>query len=414
LAEDAAGNIWFISDKTPGVIDFHKRLPEQPYSVVHFPELKGQVVSGFEFLYPYDDENIFVGAEKGMYHINYRHYRQARDLPVVLMGQVTAHGKKDSLLFGGYHSPGNHSFKTMPNAFSGFHFEYASPVYSQGNTIAYSYRLAGFDQGWSDWSAKTEKDYTNLPYGYYTFSVRAKDNLGNVSPPAVYAFRILPAWYQTTIARSLYLLSGLALLLWGYIYQKKKFIRQRKRYQQQQEQLILRHQVEKQQREKELISLQNEKLTAEVRFKNKELATATMYLLHRGKVLSNIKEELLTAMKKIESPNGIFKKVLRLFEEAENNEEDWKQFSKHFDEVHNNFLFTLKRRYPELSTTDLKLCAYLRINLTTKEIAQSLGISVRGVETSRYRLRKKLEIPAEETLYDFLLAVADTGSKSIQ
>jgi DNA-binding CsgD family transcriptional regulator len=53
----------------------------------------------------------------------------------------------------------------------------------------------------------------------------------------------------------------------------------------------------------------------------------------------------------------------------------------------------------------MKLCAYLRINLTTKEIAQSMGISVRGVETSRYRLRKKLEVPADVSLYDFLLSV---------
>lgn len=412
LSEDAAGNIWFISEKMPGVIDFHKPVAEHGYSIVRFPELKGQVVSGFEFLYPYDDENIFVGAEKGMYHINYKHYRHAKEQPLVLISQVSAHGNVDSLLFGGYHPSGKHSFKAMPHAFSSFHFEYASPVYSQGNTIEYSYRLIGFDQQWSEWSVRTEKDYTNLPYGYYTFSVRAKDNLGNVSPAAVYSFRILPAWYQTTLARSGYILLGLALLLWGYIYQKRKFVRQQRRYQQKQEQLILRHQVEKEQREKELISLQNEKLTTEVRFKNKELATATMYLLHRGKVLSNIKEELLIAIKKLDPmPDNVFKKVLRLFEEAENNEDDWEQFSRHFDEVHNNFLVTLKRKYPDLSTTDLKLCAYLRINLTTKEIAQSLGISVRGVETSRYRLRKKLELPADISLYDFLMSVTDNTGK---
>lgn len=414
LSEDATGNVWFISDKMPGVIDFHKPVPEHAYSIVHFPELKGQIVNGFEFLYPYNDENIFVGAEKGMFHINYKHYRQAREQPLVLISQVSAHGKTDSLLFGGYPPMGKQSFKAMPNAFSGFHFEYASPVYSQGNTIEYSYKLSGFDQQWSDWSVKTEKDYTNLPYGHYTFSVKAKDNLGNVSRAAMYSFRILPAWYQTPLARSGYVLLALAVLLWGYIYQKRKFARQQRRYQQKQEQLILRHKFEKEQREKELISLQNEKLTTEVRFKNKELATATMYLLHRGKVLSNIKEELLLAIKKLDPlPDNVFKKVLRLFEEAENNEEDWEQFSRHFDEVHNNFLFTLKRKYPDLSTTDLKLCAYLRINLTTKEIAQSLGISVRGVETSRYRLRKKLELPAETSLYDFLIAITAEPEKPV-
>lgn len=414
LAEDTAGNVWFISDKMPGVVDFHKPVAGRPYSVVFFPELKGQTVSGFEFLYPYNEENIFVGAERGMYHINYRHYRQAKEQPVVQISQVKAHGNSDSLLFGGYHPSGRPSYKAMANAFSGFHFEYAAPVYSQGNTIEYSYRLIGFDAEWSDWSARTEKDYTNLPYGHYSFSVKAKDNLGNVSRAAIYSFEILPAWYQTAVARAGYVLTAMALLLWGYIHQKRKFLVQQRRHQQEQEQLILRHKFEKELREKELISLQNEKLTAEVRFKNKELATATMYLLHRGKVLAHIKEELLTAIKKAAPlPEPAFRKVLRLFEEAENNDEDWEQFSRHFDEVHNNFLYTLKRLYPDLSTTDLKLCAYLRINLTTKEIAQSLGISVRGVETSRYRLRKKLELAADKNLYDFLLAVTDTQERQV-
>jgi DNA-binding CsgD family transcriptional regulator len=138
-----------------------------------------------------------------------------------------------------------------------------------------------------------------------------------------------------------------------------------------------------------------------------------MNLLQRGKLLFNIREEMLLAIQKVTpSPLSSFKKVLRLFEEAEENAEDWEQFSRHFDEVHNNFLATLKKKCSDLSTTDMKLCAYLRINLTTKEIAQSLGISVRGVETSRYRLRKKLEVPADMALYDYLLSVTQVVSQA--
>lgn len=400
MTEDRKGNIWFVSNKMPGVMDSRKN------SIVYFPELKGKVVNGFECIYPYNDENIFIGAEKGMYHINYRNYLQSKEKPVVLISRVTAQADTDSLLFGGYRSSSEAAFKAMPNAYAGFHFEYATPIAGQENTLEYSFRLMGFDNAWSDWSVRTEKDYTNLPYGDYTFSVKAKDNLGNISTPASYSFRILPAWYQTIPARIVYGLILLGLAWYAYVFQRKKFIAQQRKYQQQQEQLILQHQLEKEQKEKQLISLQNEKLTSEVQFKNKELATSTMYLLQRSKLLFTIKEEILLAMKKIEpAPLHSFKKVLRLFEEAENNEEDWEQFSRHFDEVHNNFLSSLKKQYPDLSTTDLKLCAYLRINLTTKEIAQSLGISVRGVETSRYRLRKKLSIPGETGLYDFLIGV---------
>lgn len=396
LSEDATGNIWFVSEKTPGVVDFHQPSFQKPYSIIHFPELKGMIVSGFECIYPYNDENIFVGGEKGMYHINYKKYKQPKISPDVLISLVNA---RDSLLFGGYLPAAAARMQKLPNAFASFHFEYASPTFGQSNNMEFSYKLEGFDEGWSEWSSRTEKDYTNLPHGKYSFAVKARDNLGNISKAASYAFHILPAWYQTTLVKSIWVLMGLFFIWACYGSLKKKFKKEK-------QQLILHHEYEKEQKEKQLIRLQHDKLAADIQFKNKELAIATMNLVQRGKLLFNIREELLQTIQKLTpSPLPTFKKVLRLFEEAEESAEDWEQFSRHFDEVHNNFLATLKKRCSDLSTTDMKLCAYLRINLTTKEIAQSLGISIRGVETSRYRLRKKLEVPGDVSLYDFLLSV---------
>lgn len=83
-------------------------------------------------------------------------------------------------------------------------------------------------------------------------------------------------------------------------------------------------------------------------------------------------------------------------------DEEWKQFSIHFNNVHSNFLITLKEVYPELNAHEMKLCAYLRMNLSSKEIAQLMSISVRGVEISRYRLRKKLKLQPNEDLFGFL------------
>jgi DNA-binding CsgD family transcriptional regulator len=84
-------------------------------------------------------------------------------------------------------------------------------------------------------------------------------------------------------------------------------------------------------------------------------------------------------------------------------DEDWEHFAHHFDQVHVDFLKNLRERFPQLSASDLKLCAYLRMNLSTKEIAPLLNISVRGVEGSRYRLRKKLDLPNDANLTDFIL-----------
>lgn len=160
-------------------------------------------------------------------------------------------------------------------------------------------------------------------------------------------------------------------------------------------------------------SLQREELIAEVNSKNKELATITMHLVERGKLLSKIREELVLALKNNQALAGAgdFKVILKMLGDAEGNRHDWEQFSIHFDDVHRNFLSALKSQYPVLSTTDLKLCAYLRLNLSSKEIAQSMNITVKGVEVSRYRLRKKLNILKDVNLFDYLLQVTNSDQQ---
>jgi DNA-binding CsgD family transcriptional regulator len=137
-----------------------------------------------------------------------------------------------------------------------------------------------------------------------------------------------------------------------------------------------------------------------------------MHLVQKGELLANIKEEM-TRLKK--SYNGTqppedFKKILRVLNEENQMDKDWEQFAIHFDKVHRDFLRSLKQKFSNLSAHELKLSAYLRMNLSSKEIAQLEHISVRGVEISRYRLRKKLQIPTETNLFEFLMEFASTGN----
>ncbi len=100
-----------------------------------------------------------------------------------------------------------------------------------------------------------------------------------------------------------------------------------------------------------------------------------------------------------------FKKIMSLLNDAERADADWEQFAVHFDHVHSNFLTKLKERIPNLSANDLKLCAYLKMNLSSKEIAQLMSITLRAVEVSRYRLRKKLEVSSDTNLFDYLIEI---------
>ncbi|HMG07022.1 MAG TPA: hypothetical protein VK609_00865, partial [Mucilaginibacter sp.] len=120
-----------------------------------------------------------------------------------------------------------------------------------------------------------------------------------------------------------------------------------------------------------------------------------------------IREELVGTIKKLNLPDLTheFRSVFKLVSDTEKKDDDWNHFAIYFDQVHNNFLSIMKTRFPGLSPTDLKLCAYLRLNLTSKEIAQLMNISLKGVEISRYRVRKKLMLSTAVNLYDFLIDI---------
>ena len=157
----------------------------------------------------------------------------------------------------------------------------------------------------------------------------------------------------------------------------------------------------------EIVSLQNEKLEAEINFKNSELASSTMHLVKKGELLTKIKEELSHSLKNIANKVAVqeIKKVIKSVSDDDKIDQEWDAFAKHFDKVHSDFVVTLKKKYANLTANEVKLCIYLRMNLSSKEIAQLMNISVRGVEISRYRLRKKIGIPSETNLFDHLMSI---------
>ena len=99
------------------------------------------------------------------------------------------------------------------------------------------------------------------------------------------------------------------------------------------------------------------------------------------------------------------KGVVKLINSNLNNTSDWKLFEEAFNNADKDFLKKIKELNPKLTPNDLKLCAYLRLNLSSKEIAPLLNISVRSVEIKRYRLRKKMELEHEESLVEYILSI---------
>ena len=420
LKEDPAGNIWFIHDKNLGVVDFSGAKPK----VIYLSELNNKMVSGFENIYPYDGKNIFLGGEKGFYHINYEQYKKNSYPLQAYIGAIATIGKDKRQLYGGYafENGTKQPHESINYNSNSLHFEYSCTLYGQKENIEYSYYLKGFDKEWSEWSKKTEKDYTNLPAGTYTFQVKVRNNLGNESAVNSYSFIVLPPWYQSNWAYLIYFLLLFTAIYLLYKWQKKKFLKQQHRYEEErkrlqylhqlqvekheeeQKQLQYLHQLELERNEKEIIRLRNEKLEAEIQLKNTELASTTLNLIQKGEMLVKVKEEFVRMKKtgEADKESDDYKKIIRMLGE-DKLKKNWEEFAVHFDKVHSDFLVSLKSQYPNLTPSELKLCAYLRLNLSSKEIAQIMNITIKSVELGRYRLRKKLQIPSEVNLFNFLL-----------
>lgn len=153
--------------------------------------------------------------------------------------------------------------------------------------------------------------------------------------------------------------------------------------------------------------MRNEKLNAELSFRSQELANSTMSIIKKNEFLMNLKDTIKMQKDELGTryPEKYFNQLNKKIDSNISSMDDWKVFEFHFEKAHEKFLQKLMSKYPKLNHGDLRLCAYLRMNLASKEIAPLLRISVRGVENHRYKLRKKLNLKSDENLTDFILTI---------
>lgn len=414
LKEDARGNIWYVVENEVGMLMVNDLGLRKEARKKVFSELDNKLVGGFEFIYPYDDNNVIFGAEQGFIHYNAAASSSQDSLQVILT-KVTATGFKDSLIFGGWHLDNGKAglrqadelAPVLERRLNNLQFIFSAPDYKDPGSLQYRTQLKGLTEKWSEWSAETKQNYTNLGAGNYTFMVQARSKDGRESAIVTYSFRIQPPWYGSTLAFIIYFLLLAGLIAGSLLGQKRKFEKEKDLLKEQHEAVKAQHIRQVEQTKAALIQIQNEKLEAEISFKNKELASATLHLVQKGEILVTIQEALNQILAKSKNPE--VKKetqhLINLLNFDATLDDGWEQFAHHFDLVHVDFLKRLREKYPQLSANDEKLSAYLRMNLSTKETAQLMNISVRGVEASRYRLRKKLHLSNEANLVEFMMKV---------
>ncbi|MGM0408978.1 MAG: triple tyrosine motif-containing protein, partial [Bacteroidota bacterium] len=422
IVKDNRQRYWFIQGDELGMV---KQLSDGSYKISRKlnKSFAGRFVRSFENLLPYNDKSLIVATEEGFAHLSTDFVKDVEIPFYVLIRSIET--MNDSLLFGGAfvdssnhiaaNQLANYQSDELPFKLNNLKFEFSATHYESMNNIEYRYYLEGFDEDWSEWSSKTNKEYTNLREGTYIFHVRARNVFNIESPISSYKFTITPPWFRSIVAYIIYILL-IAITTWivtktirKRIDREKKLLKlkQKKELHQQKinhENEVLSAQQEIDNLRNEKLRIENEKNKAEVELKTKELAGYAMQVTQKNEALYDLKEQLKHISQKV-NPDAqkYLQKLIKNIERNTNQKEDWEKFELHFDQVYEDFTKRIREQYPNLTPNDIKLCAYLRMNLSTKEIAPLLNISIRGVEISRYRLRKKLNIPQNENLIDFMM-----------
>lgn len=362
-----------------------------------FNSLGNSVMKNYENVEPYQN-NLFFGLDNGIAVFNPNNYKKNPITKPLIKGYRFINTSADSL----YHLG---AATQIPNKKNNIRIHFISPWYVS-TALKYQYILEGYNNEWSSLSETPYVDFTNLAWGSYTFKVRAMSDSGEFSEITSVSFKILAPWYFSWKALLVYIV----LASMGYYIARKMVVakiardkqRMRLEFQQQQEDLLRR---EAEENEKKLMALKNEQLSQELELKNRELANAATNIIYKNELLDNLHQELLDLKDKNGKAlsNEQLQKINKLINNAKSDDRDWDLFEKSFNESHENFFKKLKVNYPSLSPNDLKLCAYLRLNMSSKDIASLINISIRGVEIRRYRLRKKFNLSTDKNLNEFLM-----------
>ena len=414
IHQDKNGNLWYFTNQYLGVM---RLLEDGTFRDITAPfsRINENLLPAFENIYVHDANNVFIGSQNGLTHYDPIIIKDYSLVEEVFINEAAFYGKHDLMPFylrNELSGDKARKIESIPYSNNSVTFRFTIPAFEDPEKVLFSYRLNGFDESWSAWDRINFKEYTNLREGNYNFEVKAINAFGAESQVKSIAFSIEPPFLRSRVAYALYILIILLIIAGNFYFVRRRIlrIRQREKFRHE-KRLAQREQIFKEKTalsENEIFQLRNERLQSEMKHKNKELANTTLHLIQKNRTLTAIRSDLNKLMKNASSDkpeaqvvNNLIKKINKDLR----NEKNWELFNNYFDEVHQDFIKRVKEKHPNLTPKELRICAYLRMNISTKEIAPLMNISIRGVEISRYRLRTKMDLDRHTNLTEYIMSL---------
>ncbi|MDE6277475.1 MAG: hypothetical protein K2M06_05130 [Muribaculaceae bacterium] len=405
------GEVWSV---TPDNVYVMRARADGSHAVdsITFSPMSSYIIPGFDSFNFVDESRVIASAQDGFYELDTRRAFNAPRSTSRHGALVSAiYANQDSLIylaFGAADSP----VPPISNDLNSLRFEFAAPGHSaEAKQMVFSHYLENYDNDWSSYSDATSKEYTQLHEGDYTLHLRAYNSATHSIDEHGIKFSILPPWYRSPWAKVVYTILTLLLFYTGFrvvtYISERNSLAVARRKEEEMEHLRARAAEESLRKENEISDLKNQQLEQDIRHKAGELSNITMNVVRKNEILMNISTRLTKIQRTLEvsSPaetNAQLSKIQALIQENISHDDDWKTFTGNFDAVYEDFTKRLRELHPSLTPAELRVCCYIRMGLSSKDMAPLFNISYRSVEMTRYRLRKKLNLDREDKLPDYL------------
>lgn len=377
--------------KKEDIISIRSNYGENKNLALESEHIRERFILGYEKVSRLNEDLLALNLNDGFMVINKNEAQLTNDLYKPEIESIKINGKPIYFREG--------ETIEIPNNYKDFTISLSSP-----KSYNYHFEYAIVNRDSSTWYKIEDGNLqlSGLGYGDYKLKIRTNRNVGNASKSMNLFIEVLPPWYNSQRGYLLYLF--LALLTTGVFYylHKRKIVKEQnllvQEYNERQKKLLRQKTIEN---EKRIFELKNESLENEIDLKSKQLANTAMALVKKNETLLELKDELITHKSAFDNYYA-YKKLIKKIDGSIGHDDEWDIFENNFNQVHQEFFNGLNSKHPNLTSKDLKVCAYIKMGLSTKEIAPLINISIRGVETQRYRLKQKLNLDSDNTVTDYL------------
>lgn len=407
LVESPAGDLWCLTRDKVAVAS-RTASGNMTTDNTTYAYLASHLIPGSEDLNFLPDRHLIVATQDGFLDINLRIGTKPRREHRLIFDRLVLNG--DSVVARSSFNGDMPDVRLSPGR-NTVRFHFILPLYGEDNAATYSYCLENYDSEWSGYGATSEKEYTHLKPGDYRMKVRAMVPGSTKVYEAMMPITVLPPWYLAWQAKLTYFILSL-LLLYGIRvaimkYMKRSEQKMAERKERELEQMRRKAREDTLQKDYEIAHLKGAQLEQDVKHKAEELSNLTMNIVRKNEMLMDISNRLkkiqlqdlpLDANRQINKLHGIIRDNI-------SHDDDWKNFVHNFDEAYEDFTKKLLAMHPGLTMVELRTCCYIKMGLSSKDIAPLFNISYRSVEMTRYRLRKKLGLDRSANLYDYLIKI---------